>query len=268
MVVSAVLAVATVGFMGLVAEAGPATADPGTAPICTSAGQALAGNYHNLTVRGNAYVADGATLTVRGDLRLSQGSCLDAFSLGTVHVGNNVLVGYGATLALGCAPGSNGPPPAAPCGYTTTADTVGGSIIAFGPQTMYLTAVNVRHDVISIGGGPGTKPSTIGVSFPVKDMTIGGNLTMIGWHGGWIGALRNQVRGNVIFAGNSGNRPGDNGTNDSSEILGNTVGRNLICLANTPAAQYGDAYGAPGNGPNVVYGHAIGECADLTSPPS
>lgn len=129
---------------------------------------------------------------------------------------------------------------------------------------MYLTAVHVAGNVTSLGGGPGTKPSTTGVSFPVKEMTIGGNLTLLGWHGGWIGALRNTVRGNVLIAGNTGNRPGADGP-DSTEVLGNTVTHNLICLHNTPAAQYGDAYGAPGNGPNVVHGHAIGECRFLTS---
>src|SRR5579884_216291 len=107
---------------GLVAATDTASADPVYAPICGSeeatAGTALSGTYHHLTVHGIAYVESGATLDVSGDLRLAPGACLDAFSLGTVHVGGDVKVGPRATLALGCAPGSNGPPPTPPCGFT------------------------------------------------------------------------------------------------------------------------------------------------------
>lgn len=259
-VASALTAMVTIGFLAVVAGSGPAVADPTSAPLCKASGTSLSGRHHDLVVRGNAYVADGATLKVSGNLTVAPGGCLDAFSLGTVVVGHNVLVGHGATLALGCAPGSNGPPPILPCGFTTTKDKVGGSILAVGPKTMYLTAVTVGHDVISVGGGPGTKPSTIGVSFPVKGMDIHGDLIMQGWHGGWIGALRNQVGGNLIFVGNTGNRPDDSGAPDSSEIDGNTVGHNLICLGNTPSARFGDA---PPPTSNTVGGHKIGECANL-----
>jgi hypothetical protein len=252
------------------ATAGPAGADPTYAPLCGSneatVGTALSGNYRNLTVTGIAYVNTGATLNVSGNLTLAAGSCLDAFSLGAVHVGQNVLVNPRATLALGCAPGSNGPPPMPPCGFSEADDTVGGNITANQPLTMYLTAVTVGGNVTSIGGGF----SAPGLSFPVKSMNIRGNLVLQGWHGGpgaWIGALRNTVGGNVIISNNVGNRPGDDGSNDSTELDGNSVGGNLTCFDNTPPAQYGDAYGeAPGNGPNVVGHNALGECAGLTTP--
>jgi hypothetical protein len=258
--------------VGLVATTGTASADPTAAPICGSTeatdGTALSGSYHNLTISGIAYVPDLATLTVSGNLTLAPGSCLDAFSLGTVHVGHNVKVGPGATLALGCAPGSNGPPGIAPCFYTVTDDTVGGNITANQPETMYLTAVTVGGNVVSNGGGF----STPGLSFPVKNMNIRGNLILQGWQGGpgaWIGALRNEVGGNVVISKNVGYRPGENNPNDSTEVVGNTVGGNLICHNNTPAALYGDAYDPTiGNGPNIVGHKAIGECANLTTPPS
>lgn len=269
----AAVIVACAGMLaGLIGRTGIANADPVAAPICGSteatAGTALSGPYHNLTVSGIAYVANGATLTVSGNLTLAPGSCLDAFSTGTVQVGHNVIVGTGATLALGCAPGSNGPPPLAPCYYTTTDDTVGGNITADQPETMYLTAVTVGGNVVSNGGGFGTP----GLSFPVKNMNIHGNLILQGWHGGpgaWIGALRNQVGGNVVISNNVGYRPGENNPNDSTEVVGNTVGKNLICQNNTPPALYGDAYDPTiGNGPNIVGHKAIGECASLTTPPS
>jgi hypothetical protein len=235
-----------------------ASADPVSAPLCPSPGKALSGHYSNLTVRGNAYVADGATLSVRSNLRLAPGSCLDAFSLGTVHVGDEVVVHQGATLALGCAPGANGPPPLPPCGLSTTDDTVGGDILALGPQTMYLTAVTVGGSVISVGGGPGAQ--AVGVSFPVKNMNIHGSLVLWGWHGGWIGALRNHVDGNVVISHNVGSRPGDDGQPDSTEVDGNTIGGNLVCLHNAPRARFGDA---PPPNVNTVGGRAIGECRGL-----
>ena len=246
------LTIATIGFT----EATVAGPDPVTAPICPTAGRALSGTYRNLTVVGNAYVASGATLVVRGTLTVAPHGCLDAFSLSTVQVGHNVLVEDGATLALGCAPGSNGPPGIPRCNYQTTNDTVGGSIIAIRPLTMYLTAVTVGHNVISLGGGPGAQ--AVWVSYAVKSMNIHGNLIMAGWSGGWMGALRNTVDGNFIYAGNVGSRPGDNGQNDSNELADNTIGRNLICWANTPAPQLGDT----GGGLNTAQ-HKIGQCSSV-----
>ena len=255
---------------GLIGGLTAANADPVAAPICGSSeatsGTALSGDYRNLAVSGIAFVPNGATLNVSGNLTVAAGACLDAFSTGTVTVGRNVVVEPGATLALGCAPGSNGPPPIAPCYFTTTKDTVGGSITADQPLTMYLTAVTVGGNVVSNGGGFGAP----WLSFPVKSMTIGGNLVLQGWHGGfgaWIGALRNTVEGNVIISNTAGNRPGETRPNDSTEVDGNTIGGNLICQNNIPAAQYGDAYDPTiGNGANTVDRLALGECAGLTVP--
>ncbi|MGH2844183.1 MAG: hypothetical protein ACRDKL_11475 [Solirubrobacteraceae bacterium] len=275
------MAVGAVSQIGLGAAAADPTSTPSSA-VCpgataTSPGTQLQGSYRSLTVQGNAYVAANTTLNVRHNLTLAPGSCLDAFSLGTVTVGHNIFVRRGATLGLGCAPnvnfsaspGQQTPPTTGipPCGTTSTINTdwVGHNIIAHQPQTMYLTAVTVGHNVISLGGGFKT------LSFPVKDMMIHGNLILAGWQGGpgaWIGAISNHVDGNVVIAGNAGARPGDEIANDSTEVDGNTVGRNLICVRNTPPAQYGDAKadGPPGWNVNTVGGHAIGECADLVAP--
>ena len=51
---------------------------------------------------------------------------------------------------------------------------------------------------------------------------------------------------------------------DSTEIVSNVIGGNLICHGNTPPAQIGDAILDEGNGPNTVGGNAIGECADVS----
>src|SRR5579871_65249 len=92
------------GVLALLAVAawtGTASADPFVGPpICSSAGMALSGTYGNLTITGNAYVPEGATLTVKGNMRLEPGACLDAFSVSTVNVRGNILVGAAAVLGL------------------------------------------------------------------------------------------------------------------------------------------------------------------------
>jgi hypothetical protein len=228
--------------------AASASADPHSGPpICSSAGKSLSGTHRNLTVWGNAYVADGHTLRVRGNLKIARGACLDAFSLGEVHVRGNVLVAKGATLALGCTPESIGPVP--PCGMSTTNDTVGGSLLASRPLTMYLDGDHIGGNVISKGGGPGLNGQFL--NFPVKDNWIGGNLTMYGWHGGWSGAIRNTVGGRLVYSQNKSIQD-----SDSNEVVTNIIGRNLVCRGNSPAVQVGDSGGSP----NVVGGRKVGQC--------
>ena len=231
-------------------------------------GADLSGTYHNLTVTKTAYVRKRDTLKVTGNLTLAPGACLDAFSLGTVIVGHNVTVEKGATLALGCAPGSNGPPGIPPCGYSVADDTVGGNITANQPLTMYLTAVTVGGNVVSEGGGF----STPGLSFPVKSMNIGGNLVLQGWTGGqgaWIGALRNQVGGNLIMSNNVGHRPGDEWQQrlvrggrehgrPEPDLPRTTLRRLSTATLTTRERATARTWSAH---------DAVGECASLTTPP-
>jgi hypothetical protein len=232
--------------------AGSAAADPMLVPVCpgesmSSPGMPLSGTVHgNLTISGNNYVDNAASLTVTGNLTLAPGACLDAFSMGTVNVGRNVLVGRGAILGLGCALDATFPP--SPCTGSTD-DTVGGNVVANNAMTMYLTALSVGGNVVSNGGGPGLGLPF--VNFPIKDSAIGGNLIVQGWHGGWFGALRNTVHGNLIFSRNQSVLDPDAG-----EVGTNTVSGNLICQGNSPAVQFGDS----GAAPNLVHGNAIGQC--------
>jgi hypothetical protein len=196
----------------------------------------------------------GPSLRVSGNLTLASGACLDAFSLGKVNVEGNIFVRRGATLALGCSPGALGPPLAQPpCKGQVTDDTVGENIIATQPRTMYLTADTIGGNVISNGGGPtGSKPPF--VTFPIKENNIGGNLILQGWHGGWSGAVRNTVGGNVIYNNNTSTTDPD-----SNEIVTNTIGGNLLCSGNSPKVQIGDSGGSP----NTVGGQKLGQCAGL-----
>src|ERR1700733_15264696 len=103
--------------------AASASADPTAGPpICRGNETAIDGNYGNLVITGNRYVGKKTTLNGTGNLTIGRGACLDAFTLGTVHVTVNVNVEKGAILALGCTPGSIGPVPS--CNNDTTPDTV------------------------------------------------------------------------------------------------------------------------------------------------
>ncbi len=236
-----------------------ATADPNVGPpICSPAvpATAIAGSYGNLVITGNEYVAANTTLSVSGNLTLAPGSCLDAFTLGTVTVGGNILVGAGATLGLGCTPGSLGPPfNQPPCDGQTTSDVVWGSIFANHAMTMYLDGDTVHGNVISVGGGPGATLDPY-INFPIKDNTIDGNVFVTGWKGAWFGLLRNTIHGSAAIAFDVGVTTGDFGNYDSTEIGQNTVFGSLLCFGNSPAANFGDS----GAAPNVVYGLALGEC--------
>jgi hypothetical protein len=230
-----------------------AGADPFAGPpICPHAGKALTGHHEgNLVVNGNAYVPGGKTLRVGGNLRLGPGACLDAFTLGTVRVRGNIRVGEDAVLALGCTPNSIGPGP--PCNGTTTNDTVGGNIVAEDALTMYLDGNTIHGNVISRGGGPGLHGEFI--NFPIKDNTIDGDLIVRGWKGGWSGAIRNTVGGDLVWTKN-----GSVQDTDSNEVQTNWITGDLRCYGNDPAAQVNPADGGQ---PNTVGGQKLGQCAGL-----
>lgn len=250
-----------VAAFGVQATSAVADPDPTTPAICAnqSAEAPLSGTYGNLTLTGEHYVPAGQTLTVTGNLKLAPGACLDAFTLGTVTVAHNVIVGNGAILALGCTPGSLGPPfDQAPCDGMTTNDVVGGNVTADHPWTMYLDGDTIWGNLTSTGGGPGPTFNPY-VNFPIKDNTIHGNVVVTGWQGAWFGFIRNTAYKNVTLNHNVGVTIGDLGTPDSSEVATNTITGNLICQANVPAAQFGDSGGTP----NTVGGKEIGQCAGL-----
>lgn len=216
-----------------------------------------AGTYDGFTVSGNCVFGDGE-LTINGHLTIADGAVLNdhASGLATVHVTGNVKVGKGAVLGLGDY--------VSPLHDSAVVD---GNIIAHQPETLYLGGMTVRGNVVSIGGGDPASER----NFPIKDDTIGGNLIIHGWDGFWFGIIRVNVGGNVIVSHTSGTQTGLPGTEfegvlDSTEVVSNTIGRNLICFGNTPPAQIGDAAldGQPNDGFNTVGGKAIGECANLT----
>ena len=238
--------------VGVLATLGSAASAAAPGSFTCSGGTIPAGTYSSLTVTGTCLFGPG-TLTVNGNLTVRPGGILNdhiASSFGvTVHVGGNVLVGKGGVVGLG---NYNPAPPHASA-------VVDGNVVADHPQTLYLGGMTIHGNLISIGGnGPGR-------NFPIKDDTIDGNVILQGWSGLWFGLIRTNVGGNVVIAQMSGDQTGEGpfeGILDSTEVVSNVIGGNLICLANTPHAQIGDA-ALEGGGPNTVGGHKLGECAKL-----
>jgi hypothetical protein len=245
-------------FIALLAMAVPGSALAGERGAATCAGGTLhAGTYRGLIVTGTCMIDAGAVVHINGNLIIADGASLDdhaaeMFRKAEMHISGNVRVGKGAVLGLGynAASGALGP------------DTVGGSIVANQPLTIYLGNVTVGGNVVSIGGGLLSTSAADFRNFPIKDNVIHGSLIIAGWRGGWLGAIRNHVDGSVIVFGNrsrsSGTGPGTDA--DSTEVQTNSISGNLLCFANSPAAQINTVDGGL---PNVVGGRAFGECAGL-----
>ncbi len=233
-------------------------------PGSTCAGGTITGTYGSVTVTGNCQTV--GDVTINGDLTIADGAVLNNHASGSpymfenVIINGNIQVGKGAVLGLGSYGGPG----------IRTHTVVNGNINANQPLDLYLSGITVHGSVNSNGGGPGASQF---LNFPTKDNTIDGNLIVQGWTGGWIGALRNTVGGNLDFSKNStvvhetpdgcgeGTAPActsfaPGGDPDSSEVVDNVIGGNLICHDNSPAVQVGDTNG----GPNTVSGNKLGEC--------
>lgn len=259
----------------MVATAGAANAS--TRSFTCTGGPIASATYRSLTVTGNCWIPDKETVVVKHNLTVAPSATLNGvaftngkldlshFNMATIHVRGNVIVGQGAILGLGCSVAMALDPmmPFPLCSPKQNSDVViSGNLVAFAPRTMYLDGITVHGNVISVGGGPGldVTQQDAAFNFPVKDITVDNNLVLVGWTGGWMGAIRDKVGGNLVYLNNAGKDP------DANEIITDVIGNNLICYQNSPPAQYGDAQSVPGAAPNVVGGRALGQCAGLTSP--
>jgi hypothetical protein len=236
-----------------------AVAKPPNKLTCTG-GAIAPGVYGALMVKG-ACTITGA-VTIDGKVTVAKDADLEGSFLGTrLTINGNVQAKQGATLGLGCSFGFHD------CGFDPTAwpgnVTVNGNITANQALTMYLDFTTVNGNVTVNGGGDITMvdhpPAQDGLVLPIKDNVIDGNLMVQGWQGAWFGIIRNTVSGNVKATHTVGTRlDGDTlSFLDSTEIVTNVIGGNLICQHNTPAAQIGDSGGTT----NTVAGNKIGECA-------
>jgi len=238
---AAVLALAVAPALTATA-ASAATAWHGGGYTCTG-GNIPAGTYTTVTVKGKCYMTDGL-ITVLQDLKVGKGALLDAgATLGdpksgtpvvpaTVDIRGNVFVGKGAVLVLGCSPNLLGI-----CSGSATFDTIGGNLTAEGALADVLHNTDVRGNVTIQGGGGGVtcSPAPLWAEdkaiaatqtpqyTDIEDSFIGGNYTVTNVSTCWNGTLRDQIRGNTDFSGNTDADP------DGMEILNNLVGGNMAC---------------------------------------
>ncbi len=249
-----VFALCGVVVLGVVVGSSALASAPGS--LTCSSGPIASGTYSSVTVTGTCGFVPGAVITINGNLVIEDGAALNdhAASTATVTVSGNVLVGKGAVVGLG----TYNP-------FAPHHSSVGGNVIANQPLSLYLSFLTIHGNLVSNGGGGGVTGEFR--NFPTKDNTVDGNLIVQGWTGGWIGLIRNHVGGNVVFNNNASvinglvdpPVPGQVDA-DSSEIMTNVIGGNLICQGNTPAAQVNPDDGGQ---PNTVGGHKIGQCAGL-----
>ena len=121
-------------------------------------------------------------------------------------------------------------------------------------------ASTIGESVVELGGGGGVNctppPGSVfeALGSPAfsdyEDNTIGEDLAVAGLQTCWLGSLRNTVGDNLISLNNTMADP------DAGEVVQNTVNHNIVCFGNLPAVQFGDS----GAAPNMVRGHAFGQC--------
>ena len=117
-----------------------------------------------------------------------------------------------------------------------------------------------KGEFVFLIGSSGSGKSTFLRLLLKEDTPTSGNVIVNGWEGAWFGIIRNTIGGNVSVIDTAGTRVDPaTGILDSTEIVTNIIGGNLVCLRNTPPAQIGDSEGEV----NDVAGQKIGECAAL-----
>jgi hypothetical protein len=264
MLLASVLVIGTAGLLAGAGTASASQAGPGRF-ACAGTPRSpgiLVGTYSSVVVRGVCEVSAGAA-QVEGSLVVSpHGALVAAFARhdSNLTVGGSLTVLRGATLILGCEaahfacvddPNQKDP-------TYSSSSSVSGNLIARNALGVVVHASTIGASVLQAGGGGGRNctPSGIFAAFksPVysdyEDNFIGGSLSVTGLRSCWFGALRDNVRGSALVAGNKMADP------DAMEVVSNRIRRDIGCFSNSPAAQYGDSGGTP----NVVRRQAYGQC--------
>jgi hypothetical protein len=241
----------------------------GAAPVSslTCTGGAIdSGTYASINVTGDCYVPAYANVTVLGNIVVAPNASFNAESYGAaLYVKGSVIGSAGSFVGLGCTEAhecenlpvettvkSNAVKPAlVPSAFACI--VIEGNVVLNAVWDAAINGVLVKGNVVATGGGAGVSPEPF-IPFSVKDNEIRGSLSVSGLRTSWFGAIRNTIYKNVTITSNRSNNP------DSTEVVSNWIGGNLVCAGNTPKAQVGDSFG----GPNYVGGVATGECASLT----
>jgi hypothetical protein len=258
-VVPTAVLVASSALVGAHSLAAAATNAPMQGDTCVG-GIIPAGTYQTLVIAGVCAIPSGQVHDLT-DLVLEPNSILDDVTSATknglpgdVYVDGSVYVQQGATLALGCSPSL--------C-VKSTNGTIGGALIADNALSVIVHGETINQGVSITGGGGGVTckvPAAYKAYKPLKktpaytdleNNTIFGDVHVLGVQSCWMGALRNQVDGDMDVANNTMADP------DAMEVVGNWINGDLDCAVNSPAIQFGDSKAAP----NIVTGRALGQCA-------
>jgi hypothetical protein len=232
----------------------------------TCAGGSIApGTYSSLTITGFCTV-DAGSVVVQHSLTVGRNAGLiAAFGGGpTLTVGGTLYVQPNGLLVLGCEPEAfvcfNDPDQQV--GTLSSKGTVFGNLKAHEALAVLVHNTFIGHNLTVTKGGGGVNCNSQDALFgspayaTFEDTSIGGSATIKHWRSCWLGFFRTTVEHSVNFSNNIVADP------DGNEVQTNTVGGNLICRANSPAAQPGDSGGSP----NTVLGHALGECTAISNP--
>lgn len=230
---------------------------------CTS-GSVTPGTYSSLAINGFCTV-DAGSVVVQHSLTVEpNGGLLAAFGGGpSLTVGGSVYVRTNGVLVLGCEPEAfvcfNDPDQQV--GTLASRGTVFGNLKAHNALAVLVHNTYVGNDLTLDGGGGGVNCDSQDALFgspayaTFEDTSIGGTATIKHFRSCWLGFFRNTVQHSVLFRDNIVADP------DGNEVQTNTVRGNLICRADSPAAQEGDSGGSP----NTVLGRALGECTAISS---
>jgi hypothetical protein len=231
-------------------------------PYTCTGGSIAKGTYSSLTVAG-VCTLDKGSVKVTGNVEVTGGAALIAlFGGSNLTVGGDLVVDKDGALGLGCEPF------AATCindnqahPKKSTNDSVAGDLVAHGALAVIVHHTWVGGDVRQSGGGGGVNCDSRAVLMgspayaTYEDVTVAGSVSITGFRSCWLGFFRNTVTHDVTFDNNVVADP------DGNEVATNTIGGDLRCKGNNPAAQVGDSGGAP----NDVGGHASGQCKGLTT---
>lgn len=215
------------------------------------------GSYQNIIVTGFCVIGPSGPVTVLGNVTVL--GALDVGSAASLTVDNNVVIGTGAVINLGCGGRDGGP-----CedGGAIGTPVIHGSVAAGGAAGVIVHNAEIDGSVTQTGGGggfncnPGPGPLSFGFFSAWEDSTIGGSLTISGVASCWMGIVNNSVGGSVTLTSNRLADP------DAIEVMANTITKNLVCSGNSmvwDSYETGDLFPRV-NVPNSVGGVRSGQC--------
>ena len=232
-----------------VGTAGAGSASAAPSPGVCNGGSILGGVYSSLTVNNKCNV-DSGTVIVTGNVNVKPDAELFVdFAGSNLQVKGNVTVGAGGVLIMGCnltsfdcetAPGN-------------ATGQIAGKLTSNGALGLVIHSSSIKGAFSYTNGGSGCELDEYST---FEDTNFGSTVSITKINTCWMGFIRNQVVGTVIYNNNTTDDP------DGNEIVSNKIGGDLKCMGNNPAPQAGDSAGAA----NLVAGVRTGQCQSTSLP--